>query len=139
MLKICIATHGHYASGIYSSFQLIAGAKENIDVIEAYVKEDNLPETIADYMAKQNPEDTLIVFTDLLGGSVNQAFAPYLQTHNFHLVTGINLAMLLELAFLEEVNADDIRKIVENGKSQIVYVNDLLNTAIHDDDSNFED
>lgn len=139
MLKICIATHGHYSSGIYSSFQLIAGAKENIDLIEAYINDDNLPDTIAAYMARQNPADTLIVFTDLLGGSINQTFAPYLQTHDFHLVTGINLAMLLELAFMDEIDADGIRRIVDNGRAQIVYVNDLLSAPTESTDDGFED
>ena len=139
MLKICIATHGHYSSGIYSSFQLIAGEKDTIDLIEAYVNEDNLTETIADYMANQDPSDTLIVFTDLLGGSVNQAFAPYLKTHNFHLVTGINLAMLLDLAFQDEINADGIRKLIENGRKQIQYVNDLLSMTSDSSENEWED
>ncbi len=42
-----------------------------------------------------------IVFTDLYGGSVNQIFFKNLRNYSFHLITGMNLAMILECVFTE--------------------------------------
>ncbi|WP_395942548.1 PTS sugar transporter subunit IIA domain-containing protein [Enterococcus faecium] len=36
-------------------------------------------------------EEQILVFTDLLGGSVNQTFAKFLDRYNIQLIAGVNL------------------------------------------------
>ena len=80
-------------------------------------------------------DDNCVVFTDLYGGSVNQCFFKNLNDFNFHLVTGMNLAVILECVLASvEIDEEFIRNAIEMSKSQFCYMNDLVNIASDDDD-----
>lgn len=134
-MKLLIATHGDYAKGAYSAACIIAGEKEHVTCINAYSEAKNIKEALdAYFQANQNEE--IIVLTDLFGGSVNQAVMPYTQTGNIHLITGFNLALLLEVMMMdpqEAVDEERLRSLVNGSKQQILYVNDMLNTSSEDD------
>ena len=71
MKQILIATHGKMASGIRYTAELIVGQLAEITTIDAYVTpEDNVEEQFKEFFEKHK-EDRIIVFTDLMGGSVN--------------------------------------------------------------------
>ena len=74
-------------------------------------------------------DDTVVVLTDLVGGSVNKLIAEKLRDRKFFLISGINLAMLLEIACCNELelNEDLIRRTVALGKESLVFINDELN------------
>ena len=77
MKRILIATHGKMASGIRYTAELIVGQVAEIDTIDAYVTpEDNVEEKFREYFQKYE-QDRIIVFTDLMGGSVNQKLVEY--------------------------------------------------------------
>lgn len=77
----------------------------------------------------------MVVFTDILGGSVNQIFFKYLRQQPFHLVTGMNLAVILECIFAVEPITDEfLRNAISLSREQLCYMNDILNTAQEDDD-----
>ena len=70
MKQILIATHGKMASGIRYTAELIVGKMDEITTIDAYVTpEDNVEKKFEEYF----------VFTDLMGGSVNQKLLRYSQ------------------------------------------------------------
>ena len=72
MKQILIATHGKMASGIRYTAELIVGQMAEIETIDAYVTpEDNVEKKFKEYFQKHE-HDRVIVFTDLMGGSVNQ-------------------------------------------------------------------
>src|SRR5699024_5222573 len=103
MKQILLATHGHFASGIKSSLEIIVGKQENIQTIDAYVDETNFEEQLNKYISSISiNEDTLIVVTDLFGGSVNQKIVNKLQNENVHIINGLNLLLLLVFQFLNE-------------------------------------
>ena len=75
-----------------------------------------------------NDNDELVVFTDLMGGSItNQVLRVALQS-NVHIVSGFNLPLLIDvlLADTETPIAEVIEAAMQNAKEQIVYVNKML-------------
>lgn len=125
--RFLIATHGSFAQGIRDSMRLLVGNHAEIDVINAFVDESNLKETVQSYLASVPLQDTLVVMTDLMTGSVNQQFMPYIKTRDIQLITGINLAVVLELTLSSDpLTPEAIQRIVDMAKEQIQYVNPLV-------------
>ena len=64
-MKIVLVGHGHFATGIYSSLQLIAGNQENVEAIDFVegMSADELKQKIL--LAISNEEEVLIL-SDLL-------------------------------------------------------------------------
>ena len=70
--EFLIATHGAFAKGIQSSLDIIIGPAENVFLIQAYLNGNKSIEADLQKALEQvHPEDELIIFSDLLGGSVN--------------------------------------------------------------------
>ncbi|MDR2975775.1 MAG: PTS sugar transporter subunit IIA [Streptococcaceae bacterium] len=134
--KILILTHGKFAEGIADSLRMISGIEE---VSRISIAEDDSPEDvrsqISAFIASAEEDSDIIVLTDIQGGSSTQAAFPFLQTQqNLHLVTGLNLGLLLEIVLSTEENtAAGIEKAVENAKSSIVYLNKLLDKVVEND------
>lgn len=136
MVRLLIATHGDFAKGAYSAAAIIAGEKPFVTCINAYSEAKNIKEAIEQYFQNVKETDEVIILTDLFGGSVNQAVMPYTKEKNIYLITGFNLAILLELMMMEpemKVDEEKLRALVNGGKSQIMYVNDVLKSSMEDD------
>ena len=121
--KILIATHGMLASGFKDSLNIITGKIDNITVINAFSKEQNPKKTIQQFMEQITKDDELIVFTDLMGGSVNQIILQYLEEYEFHLITGINLGLLCQLILSDTITRETIIEAVDEARLEIKYVN----------------
>jgi mannose/fructose-specific phosphotransferase system component IIA len=124
-----IATHTNLAAGFKKALLFFTGTGEDIVTVCAYEDSDDSPrDEIERFFAAVDSRDTVVVFTDLLGGSVNQIMAEKLKTKNFHLITEANLSVIIAVATLgeEEINAESIRENIELCKSQMKYMNDLL-------------
>lgn len=72
MRRFIVATHAYMSKGIVSSLELIMGPQENLKYFCAYV-EENKPYQIEllKELDSYDPEDEIVIFTDLFGGSVN--------------------------------------------------------------------
>lgn len=139
MKKIIIATHGFFASGIKDALKLLVD--ENIDVItiNGFTVDENPKGLIDDLMESFGADDEIIAFTDIFGGSINQFFIPWLEKRNLLLITGINLALCLELLVdIDSIDIDKVRAAVETAKTTIMLVNDEMKEAKDDDSSFFE-
>ncbi|WP_272947202.1 PTS sugar transporter subunit IIA [Sporolactobacillus inulinus] len=82
-------------------------------------------------------KDEVVVFTDLLGGSVNQSFAKYTARPHFHVITGINLPIVLTIALKPDdtyLTAEQIRSSLDEAKEQLIYVNDFITNRPEDED-----
>lgn len=129
MRKIIIATHQELARGLKNTFDYIAPNTVEIVEISAYL--DNIPVENQVKAALENFDkaEQILVFTDILGGSVNQEFIKYLSEYNIRLISGVNLPILLTIGLQldsSELSEEDIRQAIEESRRQIVYVNDLL-------------
>jgi len=132
MRKYLIATHGTFAGGIKSSIDLILGETENVFLIQAYLEENkSLQEEIQNVLKQINPEDELIVFTDLMGGSITNQILQFGLKENVYILAGVNLPLLLDilLADPETPVCEVIETGLENAREQMVFVNKLINTS----------
>jgi len=130
-----IATHGRLASGIKSSLEIIIGKTENLFLIEAYTEENKGIEEELEYILKSsNAQTELIVFTDLLGGSITNQVLRFTQGRNIHIVSGFNLALLIETILSDpaEPTGETIESAITAAREQMVYVNKLMNTNEED-------
>ena len=129
MRKFLIATHGTFAKGVKSSLDIIIGPAENIFLIEAYVTENkSIENEILAVLQKVTADDELIVFSDLLGGSITNQVLRTALKENVHVISGFNLPLLIDviLADTDEPVITVIETAISNAKDQMVYVNNLI-------------
>lgn len=130
MRNFIIATHGNFATGIKSSLDIIYGKTDNIFCICAYMDEEvNIDTQIKEALSKVDSDNTTIVITDIFGGSVNNEFLPYIDSHSIHLIAGLNLPMLIELVagskYIEDTEAL-IKNAIEASTTTIQYCNETI-------------
>lgn len=127
--KFLIATHGNLATGIKSTLDIIIGQTENVFLIEAYVKENKgIESDLVALLKTLGKNDELIIFTDLLGGSITNQAVRFTQGRNVHIVSGFNLALLIEV-LMADINTpaeEVIESAIQNAKEQIAYVTKLM-------------
>lgn len=135
MFSIVIATHGTYAAGIKSAMEVIMGERPNVHTVCCYTVSQPAEELLHKTLNRIPEEDVLVICTDLFGGSVNQKVLGELARENVHIISGVNLPVLLELAVLEqeEVTADTLREIVANARQELCYAADRLAVDVKDD------
>ena len=111
-MKYLIASHGEYAAGLASALRRLSG--ENADVMQTIMA--------------GHEEETWIIFTDLLGGSVNQYMMRHLLKPNCHILAGVNLELILDVLKLEETDdlAADLQRCIDQAQTRICYVNSML-------------
>ncbi len=122
MLKLFISSHGHFASGIKSSVEILMGPNDRITVFDAYINQDSVNEHLDAFFRTVGPQDEVIMLSDLYGGSVNSVMYTYLTRPNTRLVAGVNLALVLELAVKEEISDDDLAALVEQSRTMLRIV-----------------
>lgn len=133
MRHVIIASHHRFAEGLADTLEFIGGV-ENMRAVCAYVDETPLEEQAAEAFAAVAPEDEVLVLTDILQGSVNQAFAPYINDRVF-LVAGVNVALCLELALsAEPLSTEIISAALEQARAAMVLVNTYAAEVGEDDE-----
>lgn len=130
MKQILIATHGKMASGIRYTAELIVGKMDEITTIDAYVTpEDNVEKKFEEYFA-QHENDRIFVFTDLMGGSVNQKLLGYSQKENVTLITGTNLPVLMQVMMADDdVTEEEIQEFIDVSEKLVLTPTIMLTKA----------
>lgn len=131
-MKIVVLTHGEMSTGIRSSLNMIYGEDDRILFIPAYTETYKLTldvvNSLKDILERY---EEVVVFTDLLGGSVNNEALKLFTNHKFHLISNVNLGVILEFVAKTKY-ADDydleslIKEILSNELIKPIYCNDLL-------------
>ena len=122
IMEYLIATHSYMASGLRDAVEVLSGKKQKIAVINAYIDSDNF-ETELEKTLQTIQSQNIIVLTDLLSGSVNQALMRYKGDKRLYLAAGVNLPVAL--ALLEtDAEADPearLRSCVKQAREQMVF------------------
>lgn len=131
--KYLIATHGELAKGIQSSLNILAGIGKDIEVINAYITDEDYTPKIVNFIESIGDNEQGVIFTDLFGGSVNQKTVTEVlnsKKDNIFIISNANLAIVLSMMFsVEETFSEEyIKKSIE--ESQIT----LVSTKISNDD-----
>jgi fructoselysine and glucoselysine-specific PTS system IIA component len=134
--KFIIATHGTLAAGIKSSLDIIIGAMENVFLIQAYVDENSSIEADLKAILEQvGDEDDLVIFSDILGGSVTNQMLQHALRPNVYIVSGFNLPLVIEIMMADTDRPlnEIIEESIANAKEQMVFVNKLLTAENNED------
>lgn len=137
MKKIIIASHQYLAQGLKSTLEYIVPNTVEVIDINAYIENISVENQILTSLEQCNEEEQIFVFTDLLGGSVNQEFINKISKYNIELIAGANLPIIMTIVLglgEQDLSKDDIRVAIEEARNQLVYVNDLLSTQEVDED-----
>lgn len=135
-----IACHGQMAQGVVSALKIIIGERENISYLNAYVEGTELAKDIRRYFDELPTGDEVIILTDLYGGSVNQELFSYGQRSNVQLVSGFNLALVLELALSDPgqpLTEEDIEESIALCSKQMKRVKKTVSDQGDKDDFDF--
>ena len=128
MRKFLIATHGTLASGIQNALRIITGEIDRVTVIDAFAGPENPVNQIQIYFDQLNDQDEVIILTDLPGGSVNQMLIRYVKRPQTHLISGVNLSLVLAL-ILDPGEMDTcslIRQAIPEARQQMLYINEKV-------------
>lgn len=128
-MEIIILGHGHFASGLQSSLNLIAGHQEHVTAIDfiGTMSSEQLDVQLRECV--KDKSDVLIL-CDLLGGTpfkLATMLSYRLVGKNIQVLSGTNLTMLLEAALsADSLNDQFIDNVRATACQGIVSAKDLL-------------
>ncbi len=123
MTRFFLASHGHLASGLKSSVQILTGDSSRLTVFDAYVDEGSLEEQLNLFCQQAEDGDQVILLSDMYGGSVNSIMYPFLERPNTILIAGVNLALVIGLLLGgEPLDRGAIEAVVEQSKEALRIV-----------------
>jgi fructoselysine/glucoselysine PTS system EIIA component len=128
-IEVLLCTHGDFAHGIKDSIHLICGEVAFLHALG--VKPEDTVETVKEgieaFLAQASEEKTKIIITDIMGGSPTQAAFTYATRDKVLVVSGLNLALLLELILSPREDVENlVSDSIEASKQAIVLLNNLL-------------
>lgn len=138
MIKLVVVAHGHFATGAASALELIAGKQENVAVID--FSEGMSAQTVKEKIAAELVDQSeVLVLSDLLGGTPFKVSTELMAAFNgkMNVLSGLNLAMLIEAVFAREMLAFDdlVDKLVNTAKEGVVNAQALFATEDQEDDA----
>ncbi len=135
MRKILLLSHGGMAKGLLNSLQLFIGEKEKYSAISAYVDDCDPKADLARFWEQTATDDQVLIFTDIMGGSVNQLVIPQLSRPDTFIFSGMNLPMLIQASCLPpDASAEEIKALEKAGKDGAVCMNDYKFESFGDQD-----
>ncbi|WP_073998503.1 PTS sugar transporter subunit IIA [Anaerococcus urinomassiliensis] len=137
MSKIILASHSNLAKGLKETLEYILPSVKEIIAIPAYIDDKPLHETIDDVLGNISEDEQVIVFTDLMGGSVNQEFSKKIGRNNYFVVAGVNLPLLLNVCLLTQngdISEEELTTAINESKEGIIFVNRILSNDTLDED-----
>lgn len=123
MVKFFLSTHGHMASGLKSSIDILLGDSSCLTVFDAYVDEKSLEEELNAFYETVGPEDRVILLSDMFGGSVNSMMYLFLNRPNTMLITGVNLALVIGLMVEKDtLTRESIDQLIRQSREALKVV-----------------
>ncbi|MBQ7891346.1 MAG: PTS sugar transporter subunit IIA [Erysipelotrichaceae bacterium] len=139
MFGIIISGHGHYASGVYSSMELILGEQKDVAIVD-FPQTDTkteLENNIHNAIKQFENEEHILICCDLLSGSpFNVSIMEAMKDNRIKVLYGVNIGMLLEIFVnrnLGKTFEEVCSTIVETGQSEIGF----FDCSLVDDDDDF--
>jgi mannose/fructose-specific phosphotransferase system component IIA len=103
-------------------------------VIDAYLGQESVEDQLDAYFRSIPETEQVIMLSDIYGGSVNQKMYLRLARPNTFLITGINLALVLQLLMeTGPLSLERLRAIVEEGQRALMLV-EFQSAGVEDED-----
>lgn len=119
-MRVLIATHGKMASGVKNMLGLFLD-NSGIETIDAYVDEHDYTEDIIRFIQGVGDEKAFI-FTDMIGGSVNQKVVALNNKENVKIISGFNISLLMEILLSKPENDDEIENAIAQARDQMQLI-----------------
>lgn len=108
MTHIILTGHGHFASGLASALEMVAGDLEAFTVVE-FTQDDaqTYPDKLSSVIdSGLSSEGSVLVFCDLKGGTpFNCSMLSAVKNEHIEVVGGINLPILIETVMMRGADA----------------------------------
>ena len=127
MIGLILSGHGHFASGLHTSLNLIAGEPSNVEYVD-FEENDTINTLKEKYYASLknlNECDSILALTDLAGGSPFKTLVEVKTEIEkpMEVIGGTNLPMLLEISMTKDI-LEDLSSLadsaIEVGKNGVV-------------------
>ena len=121
---IIVMGHGHFASGITSSLELIMGSQPDYEALDFPAESDkeDLKKRLNTVLERLERNEKIIILADLFSGTpFNVAMEIVTEKPNLKLYYGLNLGMLMELISrrMFQGDAELSEGLIEIGRQQI--------------------
>lgn len=125
--KIFIMTHGNFGCELIKSLEMITGTTEGVYAVPL-MPGDTPERYIASVEGIMREEKKGIMLVDLLGGTPSNCAGKIASYCNVEVVTGVNLAMLIEAIQIREACSGEMLRnnLVEAGRNGIEDLSQLL-------------
>ena len=136
MKGIIITSHGPMAQGILETSKLFFGEQEQMKAFCLFAEDnpDSFIEVLKEGIKEVDTGDGVFVFCDMLFGSPCNCMARIIgedvQSDKIQLLTGVNLAMILQMLAVRESGEVSVEDLVNAGKDGVVYFNDILKSQL---------
>ena len=140
MKRFLLASHGPLADAMLESAALIGGKSllASFSAIGVAMEDstEKIHGEIERMFADFGEEDEIIALTDCCGGNITNILTEYVGIRNLHIVTGMNLGMVLEAGFSDgEASAEELEgRLRLMGQEGIRYVNAELDSGRMEDE-----
>lgn len=132
MQGIIITSHGEMAKGILETSKLFFGEQEQMKAfcLGPNDNPDSFVEVLKEGIKEVDSGDGVIVFCDMLFGSpcncMSRIIAEDLDNDKIQVVTGVNLAMILQVLALRESSPVTAASLMEEGHNGIADLKAVL-------------
>ena len=126
MKGIVITSHGPMAQGILETSKLFFGEQPQLKAccLNADDNPDDFVEVLKEAIAEVDTGDGVFVFCDMLFGTpcncMARVVAADLESDKVKVVTGVNLAMILQILATREAGDPTVEELLNAGKDGIV-------------------
>lgn len=126
MASVIISTHSEMALGVKKTVEYIMGKQDSLYAVPAYTEGEGPFLSSIEEIIKNNSEDEIFLLTDIFGGSVNNELNKLINKFSkIHLITGVNLPMVIQLLLSNEESAEEqAHKAIIEAQSGIIYMNE---------------
>ena len=128
MKYVVLVSHGEFAPGLHKAVNMLAG-EEREDVLSTSLKNgmgaDEFAEKVKSVLSVVGPEDEIILFADIVGGSPLATTANVLMEMDLlgrtRMIGGMNLPLVLTCVLSKDDEETDelIDELIEGAKEQI--------------------
>ena len=136
MKGIVITSHGPMAQGILDTSKLFFG--DQPQMVACCLNADDNPDEFVEVLQKAVDEvdtgDGVIVFCDMLFGSPCNCMARIigedLENDRIKVLTGVNLAMILQILAVREAGDIDVEELLKAGNDGITNFNEVMKASM---------
>lgn len=135
MIGLLVVTHGDLGKSLLESIAIIAGEVKCSASVGLYHGDSpvRLREEIQGKVEALDTGEGVIVLVDFYGGTPGNEVMKLLVTHKMKVLSGVNMAMLLEIVVNREFTQDLealARTALQSGKESIQDLNEMYNNLI---------